>query len=353
MIIILLAFFLTVIFIKVSYKPAMVIGLIDIPDGRKNHLGEIPLTGGLAVFFAVCIAVIFQGNLFDQFPILFGSLFFVLTIGLLDDLYDLSTRSRLFAQIFAALMIVLPGQVYLSDLGDIIGFGNVNLNWLSIPFTVFCVVGIVNAINMIDGIDGLAGGVVFIALVLFGVAAGITGIDSCVTLIFILVSAVLAFIAFNMRFPWRKKAAVFLGDAGSTMLGLFLAWIAIYITNHHVSAGLSPIAAVWIVGVPVLDTLSLMSRRMLKGRSPFSADCEHIHHILLRSGFSYPQTLMLILSISLAMGLFGLGGWYIGMPEYIMFYAFVIAFIIYFTSIHYAWKTMKLIRIVHDKWNRK
>ena len=352
MIIILLAFFLTVIFIKVSYKPAMVIGLLDIPDGRKNHLGKIPLTGGLAVFLAVTITVFLHGEIFDQFHILLYSLFFLGFIGFLDDLYDLTARSRLLAQVFAALMVVILDQVYLNNLGDLTGFGNVKLNWLSVPFTVFCVVGIVNAINMIDGIDGLAGGVVLIALILFGFAASITGIDSCAALIFILVSAVLAFIAFNMRFPWRKKAAVFLGDAGSTMLGLSLAWIAIYLTNNRPSC-LSPIAAVWIVGVPVLDTLSLMTRRMLKGRSPFSADCEHIHHILLRAGFSYPQTLMLILSISLAMGLFGLGGWYIGMPEYIMFYAFVIAFIIYFTSIHYAWKTMKLIRIVHDKWNRK
>jgi UDP-GlcNAc:undecaprenyl-phosphate GlcNAc-1-phosphate transferase len=168
-------------------------------------------------------------------------------------------------------------------------------------------------------------------------------------LIYLLASAVLAFTAFNMRLPWRPKAVVFLGDAGSTMLGFSIAWIAIFLTSQGESS-LSPIAGVWIVGVPVVDTLSIILRRLLKGRSPFSADREHIHHILQHVGFSHTQTLLLILAVELAMGLTGLAGWYLGIPEYVMFYAFILVFIAYSWSIQHAWRTMKLLRTVHEHW---
>jgi len=333
-------FILTTVFIKASYKPALIIGLVDVPSGRKNHIGEVPLTGGLAVFLAISVSAILQGQQFDQFHLFFASLFILAFTGLLDDLHELSTLSRLLAQVCAALLMVLLDNVCLINLGNLMGFGDVTLKGFAIPFTVFCVVGVINAINLIDGIDGLAGGTVLIALVLFGSAAVLRGMTLFAILIYMLASAVFAFICFNMRSPWRVKAEVFLGDAGSTMLGFALAWIAVVFTSQGDSS-LSPIAAVWIIGVPILDTLSLMIRRILKGGSPLSADREHIHHVLDCAGFSNSQIILMILSASLAMGLFGLGGWYIGIPEYIMFYTFVLVFIIYFFVINHAWKTME------------
>jgi UDP-GlcNAc:undecaprenyl-phosphate GlcNAc-1-phosphate transferase len=344
-----LAFSLTIVFIKAFYQPAIAIGLIDAPCGRKTHSGTVPLIGGLAVFSAICLSAILHGQLFDEFRLFFASLFILVSIGILDDIYTLSPRSRFLAQIIAALLMIFPGQVCLSNLGNLLGFGDIILHGFSVPFTVFCVVGVVNAINMIDGIDGLAGGVVLIVLALFGSAALITGIGSYAILIYLLASAVLAFTAFNMRLPWRPKAVVFLGDAGSTMLGFSIAWIAIFLTSQGESS-LSPIAGVWIVGVPVVDTLSIILRRLLKGRSPFSADREHIHHILQHVGFSHTQTLLLILAVELAMGLTGLAGWYLGIPEYVMFYAFILVFIAYSWSIQHAWRTMKLLRTVHEHW---
>jgi UDP-GlcNAc:undecaprenyl-phosphate GlcNAc-1-phosphate transferase len=345
-----LAFCLTIFFIKAFFKPAIAIGLIDIPCGRKTHSGTVPLIGGLAVFISIYLSAILHRQLFDEFRLFFASLFILVSIGVLDDIYTLSPRSRFLAQIAAALLMIFPGQLRLTNLGNLLGFGDIILHGFSVPFTVFCVVGVVNAINMIDGIDGLAGGVVLIVLALFGSAALITGLSSYAILIYLLASAVLAFTAFNMHLPWRPKAVVFLGDAGSTMLGFAIAWIAVFLTSQG-ERSLPPIAGVWIVGVPVMDTLSIILRRTLKGRSPFSADREHIHHILQHVGFSHARTLLLILAVELAMGLTGLGGWYFGIPEYVMFYAFILVFVAYSWLVQHAWTTVKLMRTFHWHWH--
>jgi UDP-GlcNAc:undecaprenyl-phosphate GlcNAc-1-phosphate transferase len=342
-----LAFCLTVFFIKAFFKPAIAIGLIDVPCGRKTHSGRVPLIGGLAVFIAIYLAAVLHGQLFVEFHLLFASLFILVSVGVLDDIYTLSPRSRFLAQIIAALLMIFPGHIYLCNLGNLLGSGDIILQGLSVPFTIFCVVGVVNAINMIDGIDGLAGGVVLIVLALFGSAALMMGLSSYAILIFLLASAVLAFTAFNMHLPWRPKAVVFLGDAGSTMLGFSIAWIAVFLTSQG-EPSLPPIAGVWIVGVPVMDTLSIILRRVLKGRSPFSADREHIHHILQNAGFSHAQTLLLILAAELAMGLTGLGGWYLGVPEYVMFYAFLLVFAAYSWFVQHAWTTVKRMRAFHS-----
>jgi len=255
---------------------------------------------------------------------------------------------RLLAQTIATLIMVIRGDVYIVELGDLFGFGNIELNGLSLPFTLFCVVGVINAINMIDGIDGLAGGIVFVALLMFGNITFNTGCNSYFIFIYLLSCSILAFMYFNMRSPWRSQATVFLGDAGSMMLGFSLAWLSISLTNpkNHL---LPPVATIWILGIPLMDTISIMLRRILKNKNPLSADREHIHHILLRAGFNQSQTVIIIISISLIMGSVGLIGSYIDIPSYIMFYAFLIVFIVYNILICNTRKISNIICIVCHK----
>jgi UDP-GlcNAc:undecaprenyl-phosphate/decaprenyl-phosphate GlcNAc-1-phosphate transferase len=341
----LVAFFSTIVFILLFRKHAERLGLVDVPGGRKNHEGAVPVIGGIAILVSFIFSSFACGQPLDSFHSFFVNLLLLTVVGTLDDLHDLSARTRFFAQIVAALLMTSWGGVFIDDLGNLFGNGTVHLHNWAIPFTVFCVLGVINAFNMIDGVDGLAGGLVFIALVLFGSTALLAGLTIHATLIFLLASAVLGFLVFNMRSPWRSKAAVFMGDAGSMMLGYALARFAVDLTDSD-SRALTPITAVWILAIPLMDTVNTMVRRMLKGRSPFSADREHLHHIFLRAGYSVSRTVVMILSVSLLLGLIGLAGWHYGVPEYMMFYAFLLLFALYSFAMSHAWKVMKAIKNV-------
>ncbi len=354
----LVTFILTLIFIRALHRPALSIGLVDVPSGRKTHSGDIPLTGGLAIVFSIITSFVFDWQIFYEFRIFFTSLLIIVFIGILDDIYELSAYIRLFVQTVVALVLILSDNVFITNIDNLIGSGNIQLKWFLVLFTVLFIIGITNSINMIDGIDGLAGGIVLIVLVFFSYAASIIGTTSHATLIYIIEGAVLAFLYFNMRLPWRAKAEVFLGDTGSTMLGFSIAWIAVSIigisfTDPDGGAALLPIAVLWFVGLPVVDMLSLMARRVLKGRSPFSADREHIHHILEHAGFSHSHTVLLILATQLAMGLFGLVGWQARLPESVMLFSFLVVLLCYSQMIQHAWKVMKLLRFFHDSWGGK
>lgn len=334
---------LTILFINIFHGHAKRFGLVDIPSGRKNHIGEIPLTGGLAMFMAVLVTMVFHGTLGGVYAAMFPALTLLVVIGACDDRFDLSAGSRFVAQAVAALLMVYAGKVALFDLGNIFGGGALHLGAWSVPFTVFCVIGVVNAINMLDGVDGLAGGLVLAVLLVFGFMAWLGGHQNQATLLFVLAGAVAGFSAFNMRSPWRTRAAVFMGDSGSMMLGFVVAWFAIDLSQQSAKS-FAPITAVWILALPILDTVSLMLRRILKGRSPFSPGHDHLHHIFLRAGFSVPQTVMLIVSLSSVLALAGIAAGYLGVPEYLMFYGFLLLFLVYFFGMSHAWRLMKRLR---------
>jgi UDP-GlcNAc:undecaprenyl-phosphate GlcNAc-1-phosphate transferase len=315
------------------------LGLIDTPGGRKEHNGATPVIGGIAMFIAFMLGVFAYGEPLTEFYALFAGLLTLVLVGLLDDLHDLSARSRFVAQIFAALLMTSWGGVVLEDLGNLFGGGSIHLQDWAIPFTVFAVIGLINAFNMIDGADGLAGGVSLVALGLFGSVALIVGMVLQATLIFTLAGAVLGFLVFNMRSPWRKQATIFMGDAGSMMLGFALVWFAV-----DLSRIITPVAVAWIFAIPLMDTVSCMLRRILKGLSPFSADREHLHHVLMRAGLSVLGAVWLIILISFLMGLVGLAGWHYEVPEYLMFYAFMLLFAGYYFGMSHAWKLAKFFR---------
>jgi len=339
---------MTIFLVNLLHGPARRFGLVDIPAGRKNHSGDVPLTGGVAMFFAFAATVLLQGGLPPAYFAVFPALAVLVATGICDDLFDLSAGSRFVAQAGAAVVMVCAGGVAITDLGNLFGDGAVRLGDAgSLLFTVFCVVGVVNAVNMLDGIDGLAGGVVFSVLALFGGSALLSGHGSQAALLFALAGAVAGFAALNMRSPWRASAAVFMGDSGSTMLGFALAWFAIDLT-HQPTRAFAPITAVWILALPILDTVSLMLRRMLKGRNPFAPDHDHLHHVFLRAGFSVQQTVALIVLASLALGLAALGAWHYGVPDHVMFFAFLLLFVGYFFGMLHAWKVMKILRGIHD-----
>lgn len=325
-------------------KHAYALGLVDVPGGRKQHHGVVPLVGGLAMFGGLLAAAVLAGMTSVNMPLL-AALALLVGKGYLDDRFDLRPALRFSIQALAALIMVFWGEVRLDNLGNLFGFGDVILGRWSVPMTVFAVLGVINAINMIDGADGLAGGLALVALLSF---CGFAAADGFLqdTLLLSLVFAVAGFMLFNMRTPWRNRASVFMGEAGSVLLGLALAWYAVEFANTR--RVFTPITAVWILAVPLMDTIALMLRRVLKGRSPFAADNEHLHHILQRAGFSACQTVKIVWGFAIVLAGIGIAGWKLDVPEYVMLYAFMALFALYLYGVMHAWKLMKVVKKVHD-----
>jgi UDP-GlcNAc:undecaprenyl-phosphate/decaprenyl-phosphate GlcNAc-1-phosphate transferase len=244
-------------------------------------------------------------------------------IGVADDAHEIGHRSKFFAQLIAALLIVSGTEVHVAHLGDIFSLGDVVLDKWSYLVTVIAIIGLMNAINMIDGLDGLAGTQVLIPLLMFLGVAYTAGDAASARELMILAGAVSGFLLFNLRAPWRKRALVFLGDTGGLLLGLLLAWYSIRLAGKDVSP-LRPITAVWILAVPLLDMGSVMFLRMIQKKSPFAADRQHLHYILRDAGFSVSQVVRTMAFVSIALAFFALLAEAHGVPEAAMFVGFVV-----------------------------
>jgi UDP-GlcNAc:undecaprenyl-phosphate GlcNAc-1-phosphate transferase len=336
------AAFLGSSFIWLLMRQAPKWGLMDHPGGRKAHEVPVPLVGGFGMFLA-CVVMIPFTDVPDRIVLAWlAASATIFAVGLADDMIDLSAYPKFAFQVAAALMMVLGAGVYLTDLGDLLGVGPVVLGALAVPVTVFAVVGVMNAMNMCDGADGLAGGVGLIALIWFAVAATLSGETRFLDELAVFAGAVAAFLALNLRSPWRRRASVFMGDSGSLFLGFMLAWFAIGLAESREPA-MPPMTAVWILALPITDTLASMLRRILRGHSPFHADREHLHHILMAAGYTDRQAVAVLLLASLLCGAFGIGAWQFGVPESAMFYAYVGLFAVHFVAVMHAWKLVRLI----------
>lgn len=339
------AFSVSAVLIHVFKNHAVRVGLVDYPCERKRHCGEVPLIGGIAIYltFAICL-LISDLSVQEHAALLTGSLILIV-VGIVDDRKALSSRSRFLAQIFTAGLMCVWGDVVLYDLGVLSFDGTLFiLGGLAVPFTIFATVGVINAVNMSDGIDGLSGSLALVALIGLAIATYISGehTDEFKT-IMVLISALGAFLFFNVRFPGRVRALVFLGDAGSMFLGFVLSWFVISLTQGEQRL-LSPVTALWFLAMPLFDTVGIMLRRILKGRSPFRADREHFHHAFQLAGFSVFQTQMIITGIALILMGFGLVGQYLNVSEIVMFELFLALFALYFLGIMRAWKVMRFLR---------
>ncbi len=286
--------------IVVMRRFALALGLVDHPDQRKQHLGDVPLVGGLAIFTGMIAGVACYGALNGFERSLLATAAVLAVLGALDDRFGLSVRDRLLIQTIAILTVIASTGVYIHTLGHIFGH-DVVLGWLGVPMTVLAVIGLVNAFNMMDGIDGLAGSLTLVsiaAVILFDSPTPLRGV---VALLVLLAAATLPYLAVNLGLAGGK---VFLGDAGSTLVGYLLAWALIRLSQLP-QTHLSPVDVLWCVALPVCDTLAVMLRRMREGRSPFQPDRGHIHHILLRAGLGPRATLAVL--VLLAAGLASIG----------------------------------------------
>ena len=319
------AFLLAIVLILMLKQFSMPLGLIDRPDSRKLHHGSVPVIGGIAMFLAFLLtACLVDGLLETYWPLLTG-LAILVGLGVIDDRHNLRAPLRLAVQIAAAIVIVAPGSHLITDLGDVVGFGAVahqggegtlELGIFAMPFTLIFIVGLINALNMIDGLDGLAGGVAASAFFWLAVAGYLSNSGS-IALPLLLLCVTAGFLMFNLRHPWQARARVFMGDAGSTMLGASIAFLTIDAATGPTR--LVPLPAwLWLCALPAIDTLSLIVRRLMIGQSPMASDRRHLHHLLLEAGLSVRAATTTILMVSFLLGGIGVLGAWLGVPTHVM-----------------------------------
>jgi UDP-GlcNAc:undecaprenyl-phosphate/decaprenyl-phosphate GlcNAc-1-phosphate transferase len=330
------------------------VGLVDKPSTRKVHEVEIPTVGGIAIFGGFLLAMF---SLPVSHAYLVGFVLpalLLVVVGVVDDVISLSHRPRFIAQILAGLLMTIAGGVVINQLGVLLVPGKViTLGLLSIPFTLFCLVGLVNALNMSDGIDGLAGLLTLVALLGLGVVAYIGGRFYILQVLTLLGFSLIGFLAFNVRFPWRKSAAIFLGDSGSTLLGFAVLWFSVHMSQGE-HAVMTPVTALWFVALPFIDMTTVFIRRVCNKQSPFQADREHLHHLFLAAGFSVGQTAVILTAVALLLATVGIAGLYLGVPENAMFALFLGLFVCCFYLVTQSWKKRRFLRrtICRRAWQK-
>ncbi len=314
------------------------IGLLDQPSSRKMHDKPKPLVGGLAMVIASTFSFLLFVPL-EGLRGFFTGMAILLLIGFLDDFREIGSREKFLAQILATSIMFYLSKTGLSSFGDLLGLGpidlpdNVYVQWL---VTVFCVVGVCNSFNMIDGLDGLAGGLAGLGFLTFVILASVGGNTTVMLLNLALLGAVIGFLRFN----WHS-ASVFMGDAGSLCLGFALSFMAL-VTTQGEEAVMKPVCALLILAVPIVDTVFLMCKRILQGNSPFKADKNHLHHNLVRTGFTKESSVNIILFLSFCFCSIAVIGTIWDIAEWILFLIFVVYCMIYILGSAYIIYAMRI-----------
>ena len=318
-----------VVVVKVLSSFANQLKLIDFPNHRKQHKGNVPLVGGVAMFVGFVFGAMLLAGEYIQIISLTLASFIMLVIGIIDDRSETTVITRMFVQVMLAVIIVSILGVELKSLGNLLGVGNINLGKAALIITVLAIVGGVNSFNVMDGIDGLSGGlavVVFSAVLLLAYMEKAHDVAN-LSLLYLFI--LLPFLFFNLS----RKHKVFMGDAGTLFIGVGIVWILI-VSSQSEQPIFSPVIALWIYAVPLIDIISVAYLRIKNGKSPFLPDHNHIHHqIKRRYNYSNQKTLVIIIIIAALIATIGVLGQLYSVSEWMMFLGFVGLFFMYLISL--------------------
>ena len=287
-------------------------GLIDEPDERKSHKGQIPLLGGPIIAFVYFFGLFFVFPELETVGLAILPLGLILAIGIWDDIKDVSPLFRLAIETIAAIMMVSIYQLSIGNIELIFGpLQGIAPSWIYQALTVFSIVLVINAFNMLDGIDGLCATLAVLALQHTALAIIIVdgALPDRITFTTIYLSGCLAgFLAFNLQRSSRRK--IFLGDSGAMFLGLIVSVLTIISFGQSgsgvsVSTGNYPALALWVLAVPLIDIITIAITRILSGKNPMAPDQTHIHHRLIDAGLSRLQALTALVFV--AIGYFWIG----------------------------------------------
>jgi len=283
---------ISIALIPLLMRYAGILNMLDEPDERKVHVIAIPRCGGLGLAIGALAAIFFFVPFESELISLVSGSLVIVVFGLLDDRIELNYKWKFLGQ-FIAVFVAMSGGLYFTYL-PFAGLEPAALI-LTIPLTLFFAIGVTNAVNLSDGLDGLAAGIMlmtFASIAFLAIDAG--GLEAAVMAIAV-AGGIVGFLWFNTH-----PAIVFMGDTGSQFLGFMVVFLALYLTQN-VNQALNSALPLLLLGLPILDTLSVMVRRIRLGKSPFSPDKTHIHHALMNHGFSHAEA---VGSIYILQGLF-------------------------------------------------
>ncbi|MGY4027453.1 UDP-N-acetylglucosamine--undecaprenyl-phosphate N-acetylglucosaminephosphotransferase [Aeromonas rivuli] len=324
-------------------KLAKNINLVDRPNERKLHQGLVPLVGGISIYFTLMLVLWFKPELLINSDVYVLCASVLVMMGAIDDKYDVDYRVRLVVQILISCAMIFAAGLSLKSLGYILFSYEINLGPLGYIFTIFAVLGAINAFNMVDGIDGLLGG---LTMVTFGALSYIHYADGQLPLArfcILIMIVVIPYICLNLGFPFGGRKKVFMGDAGSMLIGFTVIWVLLQGTQGP-KAQMNPVTALWLIAIPLMDMTCIMVRRIRKGASPFKPDREHLHHICLRAGLSSHQALVVICGVATLLAVVGIALEYGGVPEWISLLLFVLVFFLYYQLLNNIWRILAKLR---------
>jgi UDP-GlcNAc:undecaprenyl-phosphate GlcNAc-1-phosphate transferase len=288
----LVAMFVTMMLIPPLIRGAERLQFVDLPGERKVHTQAIPRIGGIAMVIGAVLPIIFWLGPQPQVIGLLAGFAVIVVFGVWDDRSDLDYRIKFLGQFIAAVIVVVYGGVRVETI-PMLDFPLADV--VSIPVTIFVLLAITNAINLADGLDGLAGGTTLLSLGMIAVLAYINSAVVIVLIALAVIGSILGFLRFNTH-----PARIFMGDGGSQFLGFSLGALALMLTQG-ITTPYSAALPVLLLGLPILDTAMVMAQRIYAGRSPFSADRNHIHHRLLGLGLDHYEAVFAIYVVQAAL----------------------------------------------------
>jgi UDP-GlcNAc:undecaprenyl-phosphate GlcNAc-1-phosphate transferase len=297
------------------------LGLEDHPNHRKLHDKPVPLVGGIAMFFGLLVGIFMINHEGENTMYLVYASFVVFIVGLIDDRSEISVTARLFIQMSASLLVVSYSGIEISSFGNIIYDKELVLNGFSIFVSVLAIAGCMNALNIMDGIDGLSSGLSLTTLTGVSVLSYINNSYDIIQLCLLYVCILGPFIVLNLS----TKYKIFMGDSGVYLIGFGLVWILIQSSQGEgADKVFSPVIALWLFAIPLIDIFSVVVFRLVKRVSPFLPDHSHIHFQLrLRYQWSNIKVLIVVLLASIIIAIIGIMGSLFHIPEWLMFAGFI------------------------------
>ncbi len=300
----LISFTVGYLFMPVVIDIAKKYNFVVSPNKRTSHQGEIPNVGGINIFISFLLPVfLFTSSLLSDIQFILMGLFIILIVGFVDDLINIRVFWKFFGELLAGFFLIVITDIRLSSLHGFLGIYELPLLW-SYILSLFVFVVVVNAMNLIDGIDGLASGLGVLYSLFFGIYFHLTGHNDLALTAFAMVGSLVVFFFYNV-FSNRKK--IFMGDSGSLLLGyIFNVFIFSFCETNTTQAIpekyqmiAAPAVAFTVLIIPLFDTLRVMITRVKKGYSPFKADRNHIHHLMLSLGLKHRQVTFILMGISI------------------------------------------------------
>lgn len=286
--------------------------VVDNPDARKLRREPVPVMGGVVAYISILLSTLAASLLFKfEFPFtLIIAVTVMLCIGVWDDIKDIPATLRFVLEVILVWSVMYFSDMYICHFNGLWGLHDIEMIW-AIPLSIVAGVGIINAINLIDGVDGYCSGFSIVSCILFSVSFFISGNTMMGTIALICAGALIPFLFHNI---FGKKSKMFLGDGGALMIGTFLMYFVFNTLSNkpqsdnweNLGVGILPYTLA-VLSIPILDTLRVMGARIVRGKSPFSADMTHLHHLFISAGYSHAGTSFCCISLNLLIVLI----WYI------------------------------------------